>query len=255
MIGVTREMARVRYPLLALSGLAWVALLAAPSGLRMHVHDLATSYEGAKPASVSMVLAMNPPFQVAASWALMLLAMMSPLLIPAIHHVRFSSLARRRVRSIAFFIAGYGAVWMVCGAMLTAVQFAVLARSTLSYFPAAALALIVAVWQASPFKQRFLNRCHDHRPLAAFGSQADLDALRFGLVHGGWCAGGCGILMLLPMLLPAGRMGAMGAVAVLVFCERLEDPQPPRWKIRGLGKATRILTAQTRIRLRMYANL
>jgi predicted metal-binding membrane protein len=251
-IDFAREVARVRYPVLAASAVAWTVLAAGLSGLHLHADILCTdSGVATMPGSLSLLLAMNPPAAVAAAWALMLVAMMSPLLIPAIHHVRFSSFARRRARSIALFLAGYGAVWMTCGALLTGIKLAALALAPQSYIPAAVSALIAFVWQASPFKQRCLNRCHDNRPLAAFGLEADLDALRFGLRHGIWCAGACSALMLFAMLLPEGHLAAMAAVGILIFCERLEDPEPPRWKMRGLRRVSLIVAARTRIRLRM----
>jgi predicted metal-binding membrane protein len=251
-IDIAREVARVRYPVLAVSAVAWIVLVAGLPGFHLHADILCTDDGMASmPASLFMLLAVNPPSAVAVAWALMLVAMMSPLLIPAIHHVRFSSFARRRARSIALFLAGYGAVWMTCGALLTGIKFAALALAPQSYIPAAASALIASVWQVSPFKQRCLNRCHDNRPIAAFGLEADLDALRFGLTHGIWCAGACSALMLFAMLLPEGHLAAMAAVAIFIFCERLEDPEPPRWKMRGLRKASLIVAARTRIRLRM----
>jgi predicted metal-binding membrane protein len=109
--------------------------------------------------------------------------------------------------------------------------------------------LLAIVWQLSPVKQRCLNRCHAHTELAAFGVAADLDALRFGVSHGIWCAGSCWALMLSPMLLPQGHVAAMAIVAVLTFSERLEHPKPPSWRWRGLGKVSRIAAAQARIRL------
>jgi predicted metal-binding membrane protein len=111
------------------------------------------------------------------------------------------------------------------------------------------VALIALAWQFSPFKQRCLNRCHAHGELSAFGAAADLDALRFGLAHGIWCACSCWALMLFPMLLPRGHLVAMACIAVLIFCERLEQPNPPCWRWRGLGKAKRIVLAQARISL------
>src|SRR5207249_1563287 len=54
-----------------------------------------------------------------------------------------------------------------------------------------------------------------------------------------------GALVLCPMLLPLGHVAAMAAVSTLVFSERLERPTPPGWRFRGLGKATRIVLAQT----------
>ncbi len=251
MIDMAREVARVRYPVLAISAGAWGALVAGPSMLvpGMGVYCSAMGSGTATiAASLSMLLALNPPSALAAGWALMLVAMMSPLIISEIHHIRFTSLTRRRARSIALFVAGYGGVWMLCGAVLTGVGFVALALAPGSYVPMTVAGLITCVWQASPFKQRCLNRCHDHRPLRVFGLEADLDAFRFGWTHGGWCAGSCSGLMLFPMLLPEGHWMAMVAVAILVFCERLEDPAPPRWKMRGLGKAGRMVAAAIRIR-------
>jgi predicted metal-binding membrane protein len=252
MIDIAREVARVRYPVLVVSGLAWIALFAGAPGFHMHLHTAAQGGGMAIVApSFSMFVAVNSPAAIAAAWTLMVVAMMLPLVIPAIHHVRFNSLARRRPRSIALFAAGYAAVWMACGAVFTGLEFTASVFAPWSYIPAAALAVIASVWQASPFKQRCLNRCHAAPPLAAFGREADLDSLRFGLTHGLWCAGSCWALMLFPMLLPGGHLAAMAAVAILIFCERLEDPEPPRWKLRGLGKASRIVAARTRIRLRI----
>jgi predicted metal-binding membrane protein len=251
-IDIAREVARVRYPVLAASAVAWTVLAAGLSGSHLNANFLCTENGTASaPASLAILLALNPPSAIAAAWALMLVAMMSPLLIPAIHHIRFTSFTHRRTRSIALFLAGYGAVWMTCGALLTGIKFAALALAPQSYIPAAAAAVVALAWQASPFKQRCLNGCHDNRPLAAFGLEADLDALRFGLTHGLWCVAACGALMLFAILLPQGHLAAMAAVAILMFCERLEDPEPPRWKMRGLRRASLTLAAWTRIRLRM----
>ena len=252
MIDFAREVARVRYPVLAASAVAWTVLAAGISGSHLNANFLCTEDGMASaPASLAMLLALNPPAAIAIAWVLMLVAMMSPLLVPALHHIRFTSFARRRTRSIALFLAGYAAVWMACGALLTGIKFTALALAPQSYIPAAASALIACIWQASPFKQRCLNGCHDLRPLAAFGFAADLDVLRFGFTHGLWCVGACSALMLFAILLPQGHLAAMAAVAILMFCERLEEFEPPRWKMRGLRRTSLMLTAWTRIRLRM----
>lgn len=251
MIDIAREVARVRYPALAISALAWGALAA---GTGMHVrgvHILCSATGNGvatMTASLSVLLSLNPPSALAASWALMLVAMTSPLVIPEIHHIRFTSFARRRARSIALFVAGYGGVWMLCGAVLTSAAFVALALAPGSYIPTTVAGVITCVWQASPLKQCCLNKCHQNWPLRVFGLEADLDAFRFGWTHGLWCVGSCSALMLLPMLLPEGHLMAMAAVAILAFCERLEDPEVPKWKMRGLGKAGRIIAARIRIR-------
>ena len=144
---------------------------------------------------------------------------------------------------------GYAAIWMTLGGVLLAIELAVKLYAPQSYLPAAGAVVTALVWQFSPIKQRCLNRCHTPTELAAFGAAADFDALRFGVTHGIWCASSCWALMLSPMLLPRGHVLAMAAVAVLIFGERLEQPRPPCWRCRGLGKATRIVVARARIRL------
>jgi predicted metal-binding membrane protein len=247
-----RELARVRNPVLVISAVTWMLLLAEPRGFSMIAHCSAIS-SGAVPwsASVPMSLVSNPPASLAVGWALMLVAMMSPVLIPAIRHVRMRSFAHRRVRLIALFVIGYAAVWMGLGGALAAIEVPVKLFARESYLPAAVVVVVALVWQFSPLKQRCLNRCHAYAELAAFGAAADWDALRFGMRHGTWCAGSCWALMLFPMLLPRGHVVAMALVAVLIFSERLEQASPPRWRIRGPGKAIRIAVAQARIRLRL----
>ena len=229
MVDIAREVARVRYPVLAASIAAWAALLASPPTVATHCLRLE-----------------DTPRAVAAGWLLMLVAMMAPLTIPALYHVRFTSLARRRAPAIAMFVAGYGAVWMACGVLFAWIEWAAVASAPGSYIPAAGAALAALGWQASPLKQICLNRCHDHRPIAVFGIQAHLDVFRFGLNHGAWCVGGCWALMLFPMLLLEGHLAAMAAVAVLAYCERLEDPASPGWRLRGFGRASRIVIGTNR---------
>jgi predicted metal-binding membrane protein len=187
----------------------------------------------------------------AASWLLMLVAMMSPVLIPPIYQIRFRSFRYRRVRSIALFVAGYAAIWMALGGVLMAMELAV-NFAPRAFLPSACMAFIALVWQCSPIKQRCLNRCHAHTELAAFGAAADWDAIRFGTTHGLWCAGSCWALMLLPMLLPWGQVPAMALVSALIFSERLERPMLPSWRWRGLGRVTRLVIGQTRIRLHAH---
>jgi len=170
-------------------------------------------------------------------------------------HAAVGSDRRRMPRSRGNESAGQRRdIWMACGILFGAIERAALTVAPDSYVPATFAVFAALIWQASPLKQICLNRCHDNRPIAVFGFEADLDVFRFGLTHGVWCVGGCWALMVFPMLLPVGHLAAMAAVAVLVFCERLEDPEPPRWQLRGLGRASRIVIARARLRLRMLAS-
>jgi len=244
------EHARVRKHLLLLSAMAWVLLLNGSDIARMPAH-CPTMSAGAMPLSASfrMLLTMNPPASLAAGWALMLVAMMPPVLMAPVLYIRLCSFAHRRARSTALFITGYAAIWMALGGVLVGIELAVKSIALPRFVPAAGVVLLALIWQFSPVKQRCLNRCHAHPNLAAFGFAADFDALSFGVTHGIWCAGSCWALMLCPMLLPHGHIAAMAGAAALIFSERLEQAMPPCWRWRGLGKVTRIVVAQAQIRL------
>lgn len=246
MIYDAREFVRVRNPVLFVAVVAWIPLLAGHGSMFM----LAQGPAEAMPfsASLQMLLAMNPPASLAAGWTMMLVAMMLPTLIPPLYYIRLRSFTDRRVRSTAFFLTGYATTWMAAGGVLLAIAIALKLLAPQSYLPAAAVVLTASVWQFSPIKQRCLNRCFAHPVLAAFGSAADIDALRFGMTHAAWCVGSCWVLMLAPMLLARAQVLAMAFVALLVFSERLEDPGPLYWRCRGFGKLARLVIAQARMR-------
>jgi predicted metal-binding membrane protein len=218
-----RERAQVRAPILAASLIAWAIL-------------------AAEPRCAFTAPSMLSPGPLALDWALMLAAMMAPMLIAPVRYVRDRSFASRRRRAAALFVAGYAAAWTPAGVLLMLAAIAV-PRAPGFVAAAAALALL---WQFSPLKQISLNRCHAHPELSAFGSAADFDALRFGLTHGAWCVFCCSALMLLPVLLTHGHVAAMMAVSLWVIGERLERPMEARWRLRGPGKAARIAMAWAR---------
>lgn len=197
-------------------------------------------------ASFELALAFNSPAQLLSGWALMIAAMMPPLIVAPLRHVRERSFARRRGRAMLLFVAGYGAVWMLAGLVLQLVALAV--RSALGT-PLACVAFAIAVallWQVSPAKQWCLNRCHSRSTLAAFGAAADRDAFGYGLCNGAACVGACWALMLLPLFVGQGHVAAMCAVALFTFAERLEGAAPLTWRWRGAGRALRIVAVQAR---------
>jgi predicted metal-binding membrane protein len=189
----------------------------------------------------------------AVNWLLMLAAMMAPVLVQPIQFVRGSSLARRRTRSTLLFVTGYTAVWMFAGVVMLSLAAALGSSGLPPYVQLTAVFVVALVWQCSPAKQACLNRCHTFWELAAFGLAADSDALIFGATQGVWCTGSCWAWMLLPLLVPGGHIAAMAATAVLIFCERLDDPAPLSWRWRGLGRARRITVGQVRIRMQANA--
>lgn len=243
-----QERARIYIPILLISAITWMMLLVNPGSIMTLAHCPVTD-SGASLVSLQMLLAMNPLSSLAAGWALMLVAMMSPTLIAPIGHIFERSFKSRRARSVTLFVVGYAAIWMAAGGVLLAAMLMLNVLLPQSYLPAVGVGIIALVWQCSPIKQRCLNRGHNHVELAAFGIGADLDALRFGITHGVWCVGSCWALMLFPMLLSQGHFAAMAVVTFLMTSERLEQPGPLCWRLRLSGKLMRIVFAQTRIRL------
>jgi predicted metal-binding membrane protein len=220
---------RVRVPLLAVSAAAWLLLVARP-------HE----------TMVCMMPSMRwTPASLLAASALMFASMMVPLIGAPVLHVRDRSFANRRWRAIALFIAGYGLPWIAASVvLLLASSWIVAAESPLLMV----LTIVaIALWQCSPIKQRCLNRGHAHTELAAFGVKADLDALRFGLVHAWWCIGSCFALMLLPMLFTRGHLAVMAGVTLWLAGERLERTAAPRWRWRGPSYVVRIIVGQARV--------
>jgi predicted metal-binding membrane protein len=248
MILSSRERARINIPILLVSVLSWMVLVVNPRSIMTLAHCPITD-SGASSASFRMLLTMNPLSSLIAGWAVMLVAMMSPTLIAPIGHIVKRSFKHRRLWSVALFTLGYAAIWLAAGGVLLAVRLMLSLLVPLSFAPAIVVGIVVFVWQCSPFKQRCLNRNHNHRELAAFGFAADLDVLRFGVTHGLWCVGSCWALMLFPMLLPEGHLVAMALVTFLMISERLEQPRRLSWGLRLRGKLMRIVVAQTRIRL------
>jgi predicted metal-binding membrane protein len=244
----SRAKPRINFLILLVSAFAWMMLLVNPGSI-MNLSHCPVTDSGASLASFQMLLAMNLLSSMAAGWALMLVAMMSPTLIAPIRHIMERSFKRRRARSIMLFVFGYAAIWMTAGSVLLATKLVLSLVAPRSYLPAAVVGLIAFVWQCSPIKQRCLNRGHNHTELAAFGFAADLDAVRFGITHAGWCVGSCWALMLFPILLSDGHFAAMAAVTFLMISERLEQPRRLSWRLRARGKLMRIVVAQTRIRL------
>jgi predicted metal-binding membrane protein len=220
--------ARIRNVALLVSAVAWTALLMQPAAAMHHA---------------SMALPASAPIVPSVNWAWMLVAMMTPSLIPPITHLVSRSFRRRRWRSVALFVVGYAAIWMIEGGV-SVVVLSGNAWSSLPWQVTVAAALVIAVaWQCSPIKQHCLNRCHLQPAIAAFGTAADRAALEYGITHGLWCVGSCWALMLVPTLLPRGHLVAMVGVAGLIFTERLERPRPARWGLRSVTRVRRVVAA------------
>jgi predicted metal-binding membrane protein len=265
------ERRRIRMPVLAVTTVAWaVTLLADPlrSAYGSGAGSASGSGAGQGPALAAFDARLAPACGayhavVDAGWppshastenvtglltglALMLSAMMAPLLIPALRHVRARSLRSRRWRAVSLVAVAHAAVWTVGGIVLLAV--ASLLRSVTGQPDLALLLGLVAAltWQLSPLKQYCLNRHCAHPPISSFGSAADRDALRFGGTHAAWCLGSCWALMLVSLLAPAWHVAVMLVVSVWMWVEPLDRPERPAWRVRVPRRFLRIAGATVR---------
>jgi predicted metal-binding membrane protein len=229
--------------------LGWGAFIFGAEGASLPGICAASPLADRPAAWLDLAMALGLPAKLALCWALMIAAMMPPLVLEPLRHLRDRSLARRRGRATTLFAVGYAAVWMTAGAALQTLALACRLAAPDAWAPLLAGFAAAVLWQVSPAKQICLNACHRRPPLAAFGWAAERDALLFGITHALWCVGACWALMLLPLLVGQGHLLVMAGVGVFLLGERLERPATPAWRSRGPRKALRIVAAQLRIRL------
>jgi predicted metal-binding membrane protein len=223
-----REMASGRaWPVVASSAAAWVLVIVLD-------HSVLVPYlcsPNATPvwtglAAFVAAISVNSPGGQAFSWFVMLLAMMTPLLWQPLAHVWDRSLAERRVRAVLLFLGSYFGIWMLAMAVLAlaAVALRIVAGSAAIAFAIAATAAVL--WQMTPAKTLFLNRCHALRPLPAFGLAADIGSLRYGLQVAAPCIGTCWAMMLLPLTGDTAHIVVMAMTALWMLSERYSGRRP-----------------------------
>jgi predicted metal-binding membrane protein len=157
-------------------------------------------------------------------WALMVVAMMLPVVAPYARRVAFGSLWRRRHRAIAWFVLGYLAIWLGAGIALTG---AVAAAAPGAASPVVPVLLIgAAAWQVSRPRRRILRRCGALPPHALRGWRADRDCTANGLRYGIRCGLVCGPAMAAMAL--SGSPLLMAGVTTLFLSERARGPNPHR---------------------------
>jgi predicted metal-binding membrane protein len=253
-----RERQRIRTPVLAVTAVAWtVILLADPlrPGAGQGTHPAALAPGPAHAGHHHAVVDAGLPASQASTenvsglligWALMLIAMMAPLLIPALRQVHARSLRSRRWRALSLVTIAHAAVWTVGGIVLYAV--AAVLRSVTGHADLAVLLGLVAAlsWQVSPLKQRCLNRHCAHPSISSFGGAAERDALRLGGTHAAWCLGSCWALMLVSLLAPVWHVAVMLVVSVWMWVEPIDRPERPTWRVRLPLRFLRIVGAAIR---------
>ena len=140
-------------------------------------------------------------------WVAMSAAMMLPSTVLA------ASLAARLGCSATIFVTGYLVVW--CATGLFAFEAAQLLNGA-GKGAAAVVLLTAAGYQLSPAKDALLLRCRG--PLGPLLRRRTFGA---GVEHGLVCLGCCWALMLALLVLGVGSLLWMGALAVVIFVEKV----------------------------------
>jgi predicted metal-binding membrane protein len=153
----------------------------------------------------------------------MVVAMMTPLALPAARYVVSNSLRRRRRVAVVAFYVPFAALWIAVGLGIDAVTAFALPlapdRSTLLLVTTA----VAVAWQPTPWKRRAFRACARSRPLPPTGWRATKACLAFGLDVGARCAATCWPLMML-----AASAGAWhGVVAVALTILLIEERSIP----------------------------
>ncbi len=160
-------------------------------------------------------------------WAVMMAAMMLPSFAPTV--AVQATLARRDLVRVGLFAGGYLLVWSAAGvvayglfALGKSVSGSALAWHNDGRWVAAGVLLLAALYQLTPYKRAFLQRCRS--PLHSLGAtwcDSRSGAFVMGLRSGGWCLGCSWALMAALFALGVMSVIWMVMIAGLVALEKV----------------------------------
>jgi predicted metal-binding membrane protein len=138
-----------------------------------------------------------------ALWVSMMAAMMLPGAVPAVlRHAQASG----RVRAAPLFVGSYLAVWTLVGVAVFALY------RPHGSFAAGAVAIAAGVYELTPLKQHFRQRCHE--------------SVRSGFAFGLSCVGSSIGLMLMLVALGVMSVTWMAVIAVVALAQKLLPAKP-----------------------------
>lgn len=159
------------------------------------------------------------------TWALMVTAMMLPMLNPVVCRVAAGGLWSRRGRTVTELVVGYLVPWFGLGfGLVAAVLVSVAAPGTVRPELVAGALAVAAAWHVAPPRRLLMRRCGAVRPGALTGRRASADAVLNGWRTGVRCIATCGPAMSV-MVLSHSLVLMLGVTAVL-WSERLRGPNP-----------------------------
>jgi predicted metal-binding membrane protein len=165
----------------------------------------------------------------AVTWVVMTAAMMLPGSTPAV--VRAVRGRRRAAASTAAFVTAYGALWLLAGLAgyagvqtVRALHPGALSWGSAGRYIAAATVVAAGLYQLTPVKRRWLERCVAPEPL--LGGTGFRGALRAGARHGVCCVACCWTIMVALYALGFMSITWMVVATVLIAGERLVPRRP-----------------------------
>ena len=183
-------------------------------------------------AMPAMGLAMGRPLLAfVAMWSLMMAAMMLPSVAPMagiwVRGIGREPRPAWRALRLGLFCGGYILAWGATGAVAYALCVGIDSllgdRPHAAPWIAAAIFALAGIWQLTPWKNACLRHCRS--PLASLAHYANWQGrftdLRVGVHHGLFCIGCCFGLMLVLLATGVMHLGAMVALTVIVFLEKV----------------------------------
>ena len=184
-------------------------------------------------------------------WALMMVAMMLPSAMPMI--LLFARFAARKsprpFLQTTLFTCSYLLVWTGFSIVAALAQALLVSTGTVSAMTlsigssgaAAALLLLVALYQFSPLKRACLDQCRSPLSfLMRLWRPGIAGSLRLGVAHGAHCLGCCWLLMLLLFVAGVMNLAWIAALTILVSIEKFA---PVRLRVEWIIAAAAVIGA------------
>jgi predicted metal-binding membrane protein len=220
---------------LALSGIAWAALLLGERTPYGRYLDHGRWTEIGIAGSICRVLPggelLLPGLAYATGWVLMIAAMMLPTVLALLRRFDRMTAARpNRGQLLALLLCGYLLTWLAFGAIAHAVDSAVHSFARQSpwlllnaWTLGAGLLMTAGLFQFSRLKYHCLDKCRS--PLGFIvrhwhGVSPRREALLLGAHHGLFCVGCCWALMLLMFVIGTGNVGWMLMIGLAMAVEK-----------------------------------
>ena len=169
----------------------------------------------------------NDFYQLILMWIIMMIAMMSPSIIPAVLMFATVNLTKKKKNlhytPTYIFYFGYLIAWILFSIGISIIQYPLHLvslinpmMSSINNYLSGIVLVIAGIYQLTPYKNACLDKCRSPLSLVMTNwRDGNLGALRMGLGHGFYCVFCCWFLM--AILLVAGVMNLYFVVALTIF--------------------------------------